>query len=164
MNKKTILVIGGVLLAIGLLKPDFNSFINVNNRPSKPKVIDVVKPENKDLLEACFDVIKALKSGPNPAEDAKRLSSLYSDLALLVSLDGENEVIKTTDEIRQANSLSGLMLQLDLKGKYKDLASSCNSVIVAAIGDDSLLLDSELRSKSVDAFRALAWACNEASK
>lgn len=164
MNNKIILIVGGLLLTIGLLKPDFSSFIHINNRPNKPNVIEVIKPENKDLLESCFDVIKALKSGPNTSEDAKRLSSLYSDLALLVSLDGDNEVIKTTDEIRQANSLSGLILQLDLKGKYKNLASSCNNVIVAAIGDDSLLLDPALRSKAVDGFKALAWACNEASK
>jgi hypothetical protein len=79
-------------------------------------------------------------------------------------LDGEDAVIKTTDEVRQANSLSGVMLKLDMKGKYKDLASSCNSVIQAAIGDDSVLLDKDLRAKAADGFKALAWACNEGSK
>lgn len=164
MKNKTLLIIGCGLLVVGLLKPDLSSVINLGNSVNKPSVVDIVKPDNKDLLEACFDVIKALKTSNRKSEDAKRLSSLYSDLALLVSLDSENEVIKTTDDVRQANSLAGLMLQLDLKGKYKDLPSACNSVLVAAIGDNSVLLDKLLRSKAVDAFRALAWACNEASK
>lgn len=166
MNKKVVLVIGCALLAVGLLKPDLSSVLDWPNKGNnKPSVVDIVKPNNKDLLESCLDVVKSLKSGGrNSVSDAKRLSSLYSDLALLVSLDGENEVIKTTDDVRQANRLSGVMLQLDLKGKYKDLASSCNNVLVAAIGDDSVLLDKTLRAKAVDGFKALAWACDEATK
>lgn len=164
MKNKSLLVIGCVLLAIGLLKPDLSSIINLGNKVNKPSVVDIVKPDNKDLLDACFDVIKALKTNNRKTDDAKRLSSLYSDLALLVSLDDENEVIKTTDDVRQANRLSGLMLQMDLKGKYQDLPSACNSVLIAAIGDDSVLLDKNLRAKAVDGFRALAWATNEATK
>lgn len=164
MKNKTLLIAGCCLLAVGLLKPDLSSVINLGNKVNnKPSVVDIVKPENKDLLESCLDVVKALKAN-NKSDDAKKLSSLYSDLALLVSLDGDNEVIKTTDDVRQANRLAGLMLQLDIKGKYPNLASSCNSVMVAAIGDDSVLLDKGLRNKAVDGFRALAWAANEASK
>lgn len=164
MKNKTLLIIGCGLLAIGLLKPDFSSVLNLGHTINKPSVVDVVKPENKDLLDSCFDVIKTLKTSNRKSEDAKRLSSLYSDLALLVSLDGENEVIKTTDDVRQANRLAGLMLQLDLKGKYKDLPAACNNVLVSAIGDDSVLLDKALRAKAVEGFKALAWATNEASK
>ena len=79
-------------------------------------------------------------------------------------MDGEQEVVKTTDEVRLANSLSGVMLRMDIKGKYQDLASACNSVIVAAIGNDSVLLDKDLRNKAVEGFKALSWACNEGSK
>jgi hypothetical protein len=35
---------------------------------------------------------------------------------------------------------------------------------VAAIGNDSVLLDKDLREKAADGFKALAWACNEGSK
>ena len=159
MNNKTLLIVAALLITVGLVKPaNFNWRPNVDN---KPVSIEVVKPTNKDLLDSCLDVIKILKGGKS---DAKRLSSLYNDLALLVSLDGEDEVVKTTDEVRQANSLSGVMLRLDMKNKYRGLSSACNNVMISAIGDDSVLLDKSLRNKAVDGFKALAWACNEASK
>ena len=159
MNNKTLLIVAALLITVGLVKPsNFNWRPNIDN---KPVSIEVVKPTNKDLLDSCLDVIKILKGGKS---DAKRLSSLYNDLALLVSLDGEDEVVKTTDEVRQANSLSGVMLRLDMKNKYRGLSSACNNVMISAIGDDSVLLDKSLRNKAVDGFKALAWACNEASK
>lgn len=164
MNNKVLLTVAAILILIGFLKPDLSSIIN-NNTKDRVSVVDVVKPTNKGLLDACFDVIKALKDGPSSrTADAKRLSSLYSDIATLIELDGENEVVKTTDDVRQANSMAGVMLHMDIKDKYKDLASACNSVIVAAIGDESLLLDKDLRAKASDGFKALAWACNEGSK
>jgi hypothetical protein len=164
MNSKVLLVVAAVLILVGVLKPDLSSIIN-NSTRDRVDVVNVIKPTNKGLLDACFDVIKSFKNGPSSrTADAKRLSSLYSDIATLIELDGEDEVIKTTDEVRQANSLAGVMLKLDMKGKYKDLASSCNSVIQAAIGDDSVLLDKDLRAKAADGFKALAWACNEGSK
>ena len=159
MNNKTLLIVAALLITVGLVKPsNFNWRPNIDN---KPVSIEVVKPTNKDLLDSCLDVIKILKGGKS---DAKRLSSLYNDLALLVSLDGEDEIVKTTDEVRQANSLSGVMLRLDMKNKYRGLSSACNNVMISAIGDDSVLLDKSLRNKAVDGFKALAWACNEASK
>ena len=164
MNNKLLLTVAIILVAIGLFKPDFSSVLN-NTTRDRVDIVEVIKPTDKDLLESCFDVIKALKSGPSSrTQDAKRLSSLYGDLATLVALDGEQEVVKTTDEVRLANSLSGVMLRMDIKGKYEDLASACNSVIVAAIGNDSVLLDKDLRNKAVEGFKALSWACNEGSK
>ena len=73
-------------------------------------------------------------------------------------------VIKNTEEIRQANSLAGTMLRLDIKGKYPNLAKEATEVIVASIGDDNINLSPELRTKAADGFNALAWAYNEASK
>jgi len=56
------------------------------------------------------------------------------------------------------------MLHLNIKDKYVDLAESNQALIVDAIGDDNIPLTKELRKKAVDAFMALAWACNEGSK
>jgi hypothetical protein len=53
---------------------------------------------------------------------------------------------------------------LDIKEKYPNLAEACRSLIVAAIGDDDITLNSEVREKSVEAFRALSWAFYEGSK
>ena len=137
MNNQTkmILVLGAILLGLGLFQPDFSNWINID----RVVVVDV-------------------------SVNAVRLRDLYLDLAQLITLDGDDLVIKNTEEIRQANSLAGVMLRLDIKGKYTDLASTCNDLIVTAIGDDNINLSPELRTKAVEAFKALAWGCNEGSK
>jgi hypothetical protein len=111
------------------------------------------------------ELVALLKSfGSSAKDDSLRLRDLYLDLSTLVSLDGENQIVKNTEEIRQANSLAGVMLRLDIKDKYANLAKEAKDVMVSAIGDDQVLLSAELRTKAVDGFKALAWACNEGSK
>jgi hypothetical protein len=157
MNNKTLLLlIGCVLLGIGLLRPNFSLSDN--------KEIAISKPTNTELLDECEKVTQCFKQVGGSAYDAKRLSSLYMDIASLVELDSEDKVIKNTEDIRQANSLSGLMLKLDIKGKYPNLAEAAKSVIVSSIGDDSVPLDDNLRVKAAEGFRALAWACDQGAK
>lgn len=165
MNTKNILlVIAGLLIVVGVFKPDFSGIINTEPA-TNVSAIDIKKPSNTELLDECESVTKALKNGSSSRKvDGKRLASLYLDLATLISLDSENSVIKNTEEVRQANSLAGIMLRLDIKGEYKDLAEANTNLIKAAIGDDNVSLDSNLRARAVDGFKALAWACYEGSK
>ena len=162
-NKNLLLVLAGVLIVLGLFKPDFSKIINYSPVDNSVSVV-VEKPSNVDILDECQDVIDALKENSDRKKDGTRLASLYNDLATLVSLDGEDLVLKNTEEIRQANKLSGVMLKLDIKGKYPNLAKATNSVIVSSIGDDSVMLDDKLRQQSVDGFKALAWACIQGTK
>jgi hypothetical protein len=136
---------------------------------SRPNVVDnivvITPPADEKVRELCKPIIDALKDGSSSrSKDGKRLSDLYFDLATLIELDGENEAVKTTEEIRQANSLSGLMLRLNIKGEYPGLTEASYNLLVSQIGDDIVPLDSNLRLKAVDTFRALAWACHEGSK
>jgi hypothetical protein len=161
IDKKVLLVLGGLLVLVGLLKPDFsNPFVP---RPSVVDVLELSEPTDEAVKKEADDVVVVLKEAGIKSE-AKRLRDLYIDLAKLVELDGEDEVIKSTEEIRQANSLAGIMLRLDMKGKYPNLAKEAKEVVVASIGDDQILLSKELRVKAVEGLNALAWACNEGSK
>lgn len=162
-NKYIVLAIAVVLIVIGLLKPDFSSIVNNRVTPDNNQVL-VEKPSNVEILDECELVTNALKVNSDRRQDGLRLASLYNDMATLVSLDGEDMVIRNTEEIRQANKLAGLMLKLDIKGKYPKLALAAQNVIVSSIGDDSLMLDSKLRQDATDAFKALAWACYEGAK
>jgi len=167
MNSKTILIIiASLLIAIGIFKPDLSKIIDVSKPDNSVVVVDNTKFEkpSDELLEKAENVIKALSVDSDRKTDGKKLASLYNDLADLVALDTENEVIKNTEEIRQANRLAGLMLRLDIKGKYEDLPEAAQDLVLTAIGDDHVLLSKELRAKAVEGFRALAWACNEGSK
>lgn len=165
MNNKTLLAVGVALIAIGLFKPNLSNWINTGGTITRPSIVIIEKPSDKDLEIMALKVVDALKAGgPSRKIDGTRLAELYNDLATLISLDGEDMVIKNTEEIRQSNSLAGLMLKMDMKGKYPDLAKSCSNLIVSVIGDDSVPLTDALRTKSVEGFRALSWACNEGSK
>jgi len=164
MNKNVLLAVGVALIAIGLFKPNLESWVKPTNVDT-PAVVIVDKPTNKDLAALAVDVVDSLQEGgADRKQDGVKLAQLYNDLATLISLNGEDIVIKNTDEIRQANSLAGLMLKMDMKNKYSNLAKACNNLVVSVIGDDSVPLNDDLRSKSVEAFKALSWACYEGSK
>lgn len=162
-NHNLVLVVAGLLILVGLTKFDLSRLNLLPNRPVSVDVLELPEPTDENVKKEADDVVSLLK-GSGGKSDAKRLRDLYLDLAKLVELDGENEVIRNTEEIRQANSLAGVMLRLDIKGKYANLPKEAKEVVVAAIGDDQILLSKELRSKAVDGLNALAWACNEGSK
>lgn len=162
-NNNLVLVIAGLLILVGLTKFDLSGFSILPNRPNVVDVLELPEPTDPTVKKEADDVVSVLKES-GAKGDAKRLRDLYLDLAKLVELDGENEVVKSTEEIRQANSLAGVMLRLDIKGKYPDLAKEAKEVVVAAIGDDQILLSKELRVKAVEGLNALAWACNTGSK
>lgn len=163
MSKNTILIVAGLLIAFGLS----TKFNLINIYPNDLKTIDVMElaePNDPNVKKEANDVVVLLKNSGGPRSDFKKLRDLALDLGRLVQLDGDELVIKNTEEIRQANSLAGPMLKLDIKGKYPNLAKEAKEVIVASIGDDNIPLSSELRDKAVDGFNGLAWAYNEASK
>ena len=161
MDKKILLGLGTLLILVGLVKPDFSN--PFSPRPSVVDVLELSVPTDESVKKEADDVVVVLREAGIKSE-AKKLRDLYIDLAKLVELDGEDEVIKSTEEIRQANSLAGIMLRLDMKGKYPNLAKEAKEVVVASIGDDQILLSKELRVKAVEGLNALAWACNEGSK
>lgn len=164
MNKNIVLLIAATLIGVGIFKPDITNLLSKPDNVIVDNIVVITPPADEKVKKLCEEVIKAFGSDSDRKADAKRLSSLYMDMSNLIALDGENEVIKNTNEIRQANAISGVLLQLDLKGKYPNLAEKAKNVIVFFIGDDDVLLSTELRSKASEGFRALSWACNEATK
>lgn len=162
MKDKLLLGIGGLLIILAILKPDINGFINNSNYNNPVVVVENVDSETKVLVKTIVDIIK---NGPSTRrDDGKKLASLFSDIATLIEIDGEDQVISNTEEIKQANSIAGKMLKLNLKDKYPNLSNECTNYIKTVIGDDNVALDTDLRNKSVQAFRGIAWACYEGSK
>jgi hypothetical protein len=162
MNKNIVLILAGLLILLSLS----NKFNLIKLSPNSPvvDVMELVEPTDPNVKKEADDVVSLLKNSNGSKGDFRKLRDLSLDLGRLVQLDGEDLVIKNTEEIRQANSLAGVMLKLDIKGKYPNLAKEAKEVIVASIGDDNIPLTSELRTKAVDGFNSLAWAYNEATK
>lgn len=162
MNNKIVLCIGVLLIGVSLIKSG-NINLPWNNAPRPIDVLELAAPSDETLLKEATEV-KDLVKAMMPKDEAKRLRDLYLDMKTLISLDGEAEVIKSTEQIRQANGLAGFMLRMDIKGKYPNLAKECKDIVVSAIGDDNILLSPDLKNKALDSFDALAWAFNEGSK
>lgn len=157
-----LLFLGALLIGYGLIGPYIKT---VSTTPSSITKVSVVMPLDASLKQSCEKVTEVFKNGSGDKKnDGLKLASLYSDLAKLIELDDADEVIKNTDEIREANRLAGKLYDLDLQGKYPDLTSSATNVIVQYIGDDNIVLDKELRKKAVEAFNGLAWAFYEGSR
>ena len=166
MQNKVLLGVGVVLLALGIFKPDLGSLLN-NSNVSVPDVSCVVDaPSDDNLLQISRAVIDVLKSSDDSTKrsDCLKLSSLYCDMANLIELDKDDKVISDTASIREANSLAGKMLRLNIKDKYNGLAEVARDVIVVGIGEDDVPLDDDLRQKAAESFRALSWAFYEGSK
>lgn len=161
MKDKLILGIGALLVLVSLTKTDLTTLFTSNNCINST-TIEAIDNESQSLVQPIIDI---LKNGSNDRrEDGKRLASLFSDMAILIKLDGQDQIVTNTEEIKEANILSGKMLKLNLKDKYPNLALECSNYVTKMIGDDNVALDSELREKAVQAFKGLAWACNEGSK
>lgn len=165
MNNKILLSIGVLLVVLGVFKPDISWITNTTNN-NTPNQCVVDAPPETELLDKAKEIIDILKASDDSTRksDCARLASLYCDLATLIELDGEDQVVQSTNTIREANSLSGKMLRLNIKDKYPNLAEVSKELIVSAIGDDEVLLDDVLRQKAAVAFRALSWAFYEGSK
>lgn len=165
MNNKALLVVAGLLILLGVTKIDLGGLNPLlNNRPVTVDVLELAAPSDESVKKEAQDVVDLLKKSGGNKNDFKKLRDLSLDLGRLIQLDGEDKVITNTDEIRQSNSIAGVMLRLDVKGKYPTLAKEAKEVIIASIGDDNVSLTPELRVKAVEGFNALAWAYNEVSK
>lgn len=165
MKDKIVLGLGALLILIALVKPDLSSWLKPVDKV--PVSVDVVVVEDVDSAtkEAVKPIVDCLKSGSLDRKvDGKRLASLFTDMATLISFDGPDEVVKNTGDVRQANSLAGNMLKLDMKSKYPELGQLCTNYVKSVIGDEDVVLDSDTRAKAVSAFKGIAWACNEGSK
>jgi hypothetical protein len=168
-QNRLLLALGVVLLAVGILKPDLsNIWPIINNTPVIATTESYVTTPPKDaaLLEQAKNLVTVLSAFNDPDKklDFLKLSSLYHDLAILISLDEENMVIKNTASIREANSLSGTMLRLNLKDKYEKLAELNSALVTTGIGNDDVMLDTNQRQKAVEVFEALSWAYYEGSQ
>lgn len=169
MKSKSLLLIGILLIGIGVFRPNLGS---ITGNPSCPIVPVgngyVTSPPTDPILLDKATLVTEILLDSNESDkknDSLKLSSLYKDLSILIEIDNEEDAIVTdTMTLRKANSLAGQMLKLNIKGKYSELAEASKAVVVAAIGEEDIQLDSNIRAKAVEAFRALSWACYEGSK
>jgi len=161
MKLNKLLILGIALIGFSLYSNGSVSLPNfVNTQVCDSLVIE--KP-NDELLSLVEPVTDALKNGSEDRkQDGVRLAKLYRDMSLLISVD--EDILKTTEAIRQANVLSAKILKIDLRGKYEGLSEAADNLFKNYVSSDAVTLDAELRQKSSDAFLALAWGFLEGSK
>lgn len=161
-NKNLLLLLGLVLIGIGFFKPNIN--LGIKNPINNVVNVEVDKPNDPSLLALAQTLTETIRTSNVSKADCLRLANVCFDMGTLVGLDGSSEVLKNTEEIRQANRLTGLMLRMDINKKYPGLAEAMNKTVIAYIGNDIVVLNPDLRNKSVNVFQALAWAFIQGSK
>jgi hypothetical protein len=165
MKNNILLALGALLVCFSLFGQYFDTdFLKPGLPDTTSYVIDA--PADTGLLEKAKIVTETIQNSEDTTtrSDCLRLSALYADMAILLELDKDDLVIKDTASIREANSLSGKMLRLNIKDKYPGLAEDAKDLLSEALGDEDVTLDDDLRAKAVDAFRALSWAFYEGSR
>ena len=83
MNKKVLLIVGGLLILVGLIKPDLSKLFNKTT--DSPSVVKLEEPSDANTKKECEDVIKILSAGDS--KDAIRLRDLYLDISKLIELE-----------------------------------------------------------------------------
>lgn len=163
ITDKIILCLGAILVFGALLKPDLSSLSNFNIGGGSAVVqLDPVDTKTQTKVKPVVDVIK---NGPSSRkQDGARLASLFRDMSTLIAVDGDASIIKSTNDIRNAVSLVGDMLRMDINSKYEDFEKETTAFTQSMIGTEDVILDSETRANAVKAFQALAWACLQGSK
>lgn len=160
MNNKFLLCIGVAMLCFGLFKDRIPSIdvLSFMDNPSVNNVYITEDPQDDNLLFNANAIVDILDNNESPTkkEECLKLSALYRDLSVLISLD--DSPITDTATIREANSLCGQMLNLDIKDKYPGLAEAAKLLLVDSIGEDDVSLTAENRQKAVAAFEALSWS------
>lgn len=165
MNNKPLLILALVLIVIGLSRHSSISFPVVKPSPVAvpTETLKIDAPQDEELKTLAEGVRDALKSGDSDrSADGVRLANLYRDMSILIELD--EDIIKSTGAITEANVMSAKLLKIDLRGKYPGLAEACDKLLMAHVSDKSVVMDSKLREKAVEAFQALAWGCLEGAK
>lgn len=166
MKNKILLIIATVLIGIGLIgKSNLLQIVNNNSCVVQEQLV-VDQPKDQQVLEMCKKIVKSFNSidDSSRVKDSLSLSRMYYDLAILISLKSNDEIITTTGCIKEANSLAGKMLNLNIVDKYPNLSENCEEIVLYYIGSDNINLDDSLREKAYNAFMSLSWACQEGSK
>jgi hypothetical protein len=114
-------------------------------------VVDVIQPEAR-LIE----LVAPIKALNLEAADKHNLSNLFLAFADIVLQD--EDVIKNNAQLREAVMVAGkFMFKGELGKKYPGFSTTLSDVLKKELGDNP---DSFNKEKSVNLFKALAWACS----
>ena len=112
------------------------------------------KPTDPAILTAAQNVSNELKNADS--NDKLMLARLFREQAKLIASD--SGVIQTNADIRRANGLIGKVANVQIKGKYSNLAKVLNESTKAVLGDDPVAID---RSKASALFNGFSWAARQ---
>ena len=157
MSKKTYLLIAAGVIIVGMgflfalvLAVGITVYLVKGNQSA---------PAPAPPVSVTTEIARILDGNP---EDAARIQAVYTAMADVLEKDTEG-IIKTTEDIRQANGLVGrLAYGTELKGKYPGLASAVDNEIIRAIGRQRVALSSDMKAKTVQAFRDISRGASEA--
>lgn len=112
------------------------------------------KPTDSAIAAAADQVKAALSTAD--AADKLVLARLWRETAKLIAAD--NSVVQTTADVRRANGLIGKVANINIKGKYPNLAPTLTDATKSVLGDDPTPVD---RAKAAALFNGFSWAARQ---
>lgn len=149
------LFLGLALVVIGLFGESLWESVKNINWPEPDDKVTIVEPsmELKTLVQPIVD--EDISS-----EDADLMSAFFEELASVVAND--SNFIQSTGQFRTFNvTAGGLNFNKQLKNKYENLGENIDSVIMEAIGKESVQMDDEKRSDLTEVLMAVAWGVKQ---
>ena len=149
------LILAGILVVASLFGESIVELIKTIEADNTPSV-NIVEPSLPYK-----DVVKEIVAVDIEKEDAQQISDFFSELASVI--ENDVELIKTTKNFRDFNSLAGGLnfAGLELKDKYPSLGEHIDQSIIDSIGKENNPLSPEKRSDLVECLRAVAWAVHQ---
>lgn len=127
----------------------------------KPAPVPAPKPDDGIRLDLKDKVLPIRDALNGHANDAKLLAAYFDAFADVLQRD--TDYVKTTAQLRDGISRSGsLLTQRSDYTEHPEVRKTLEAVLADELGKQSRELDSSLRKKAVESFRAFAWACREA--
>jgi hypothetical protein len=110
------------------------------------------------LVTAVQPVVTILKGH---TDDGGKLAAFYLAVADVIGRD-QGKVIQNTAVLRELNRRAGLLTfqRTGIEGKYPGLAEAIDKVLADRVGLDNVAFDDAKQTAAIEAFKAIAWACN----
>lgn len=124
---------------------------------SAPAIDTTIPAPSAELQAVVASITAKLKEQP---ATAATYAGIYRAVANLI--EAEPEKIKTTDDIRAVVVEAGDWATRNKIGT-PGTAELIDGIAKAQLGDDPLPLDAAKRAKAIALYRAIAWACKEAT-
>ena len=153
----------GAIVGVAFLYPrvkdmDIASYFSKGGSATITNLEEVDEPSEE--LKSLVMGLEGVVVGDDSVLDKKIISQFYAQLSKIIE---NSDFVETTQQFRMYNMDAGKLSfsGLSMSGKYPNLSSSIDSIIVKAIGKKNEKLTSEMKKDLSQSLSAISWVMNQ---